>query len=132
LWTPGRDLAVDETIALFEGRSFDILVIPSKPIPEGYKIWVLAEIGYFLAWCWHRKRTKTSNKSRGKLGPYQVPQPKELGANTSSAVVAHLIQQVPKTGYILYLDNLFTNVKLLTYLRKHVTELEELEVQLGA
>jgi hypothetical protein len=47
-----------------------------------------------------------------------VPQPKELGANISLVVVAYLIQQIPKAGYILYLDNLFTNIKLLIYLRK--------------
>lgn len=117
-WNPGRDLAVDEAMSPFEGRSFDTLIIPGKPIPEGYKIWVLAEKGYFLSWCWHRKGSKTHNKSRGKLGPYHVPQPKELGKNTSSAVVVHLIKQVPSAGYILYLDNLFTNVKLCQYLRK--------------
>lgn len=38
LWTPGRDLAVDEAMCPFQGRSFDTLVIPGKPIEEGYKV----------------------------------------------------------------------------------------------
>ena len=49
LWTLGRDIAIDESMSRFQGRSFDTLVIPSKPIPEGYKIWVHADQGYFLS-----------------------------------------------------------------------------------
>jgi hypothetical protein len=38
LWVPGQDLAVDEIIECFTGRSSDIVTIPSKPIPTGYKV----------------------------------------------------------------------------------------------
>ncbi|CZR52909.1 uncharacterized protein PAC_02786 [Phialocephala subalpina] len=118
LWTPGRDVAIDEGMSPFEGRSYDTLVIKGKPIEEGYKIWILAQKGYFLTWCFHRKGKIKDNGSRGRLGPWKVPQPKALGENNSSAVVAYLMEQVPHAGYILYLDNLFTNVKLLTYMRE--------------
>jgi len=30
------------------GRAPEIVNIPSKPIPEGFKIWVLANEGYVL------------------------------------------------------------------------------------
>jgi hypothetical protein len=42
LWIPGRDLAINKAMYLFQGRSFDTLIIPNKPIEEGYKIWVIA------------------------------------------------------------------------------------------
>ena len=29
--------------------------MPSKPIPIGYKIWVMADNGYFLQWNFHAK-----------------------------------------------------------------------------
>ena len=104
----------------FQGRSFDTLVIPGKPIPEGYKIWVLTDQGYFLSWCFHRKGTlKDKAKGGGKKGPWRVKQLKELRENNSSAVVAHLMATLPRNrdDYIVYLDNLFTNVKLLRYRR---------------
>ena len=37
------------------GRSKDIVNILSKPTPEGYKIWVLANQGYVLDWMYHTK-----------------------------------------------------------------------------
>ena len=32
----------------YTGRSKDIVHMPAKPIPLGYKIWVVAVAGYFL------------------------------------------------------------------------------------
>jgi len=34
-------IAVDEAMAAFTGRSRHKVNLPGKPIPEGYKIWVL-------------------------------------------------------------------------------------------
>jgi hypothetical protein len=55
LYTPGTHLAVDETIERFMGRAPEIVNIPSKPTPEGFKIWVLANEGYVLDWLWHAR-----------------------------------------------------------------------------
>lgn len=118
LWTSGRDLAIDEAMCPFQGRSFDTLIIPNKPIEEGYKIWVMAQRGYFLSWVFHRKGKIKDSKKRGPLGPYKVKQLKALGNNNSSAVVAELADRLTTTGHIFYLDNLFTNVKLLKYMRE--------------
>ncbi|PVH67313.1 hypothetical protein DL98DRAFT_443959 [Cadophora sp. DSE1049] len=71
LWSPGRDLAIDESMSRFQGGSLDILKIPGKPIEEGYKVWVLAQMGYFWDWVFHRKGTK-NDASRGKLGPWRI------------------------------------------------------------
>ena len=37
-WKTGTHLAVDETIQRFMGRAKEIVNIPSKPTPEGFKI----------------------------------------------------------------------------------------------
>jgi hypothetical protein len=47
-YKPGCHLAVDETIERFMGRAPEIVNIPSKPTPEGFKIWVFANQGYVL------------------------------------------------------------------------------------
>ena len=110
-WKPGRFVAVDEVMQRFKGRSHDTLTIPTKPTPEGYKIWVVADEGYVLAWIYHQ---------RGKA-PLDVKVSKELGSNKTVTVVADLLDQLPKqSGYIyeVFLDNLFTSHKLLLYLRK--------------
>jgi hypothetical protein len=41
-WIPGQDVAVDECMEWFSGRSSDIVTIPSKPISTGYKVWAIA------------------------------------------------------------------------------------------
>lgn len=105
------------------GRSYNTLVILNKPIEKGYKLWVLAKLGYSLSWVFHCKGSlSVKDLRRGIFGPYSITQPKDLGKNNFSAVVSYLMDQIPKAGhpkdrYIWYLDNLFINIKLLTHLR---------------
>ncbi|KAG5742566.1 hypothetical protein H9Q72_014563, partial [Fusarium xylarioides] len=53
LYFPGSFVAVDEGMIRFTGRSGDTVKMPKKPIKEGFKIWAIAEGGYFLNWLWH-------------------------------------------------------------------------------
>jgi hypothetical protein len=110
-WIPGRDVTIDECMIGFTGRSNAILKIPSKPISEGYKGWVLAQSGYVLAWLWHQK-------TKGPIGIPRVP--KALGSNKTAAVVPFLLNLLPKRPglrYVVWLDNLFSSTKLFNYLR---------------
>src|SRR5271170_4932975 len=120
LFTPGTHLAVDESIQRFLGRSSEIVNIPSKPTPEGYKIWILASHGYILDWLWHAK-------GDGK-GPVDLDESftKDEGFTKTQAVVLDLLtQQDPVTNerlyppgrYVVWLDNLFTGIKLFKRLR---------------
>ena len=59
-WQTGTHLAVDECIEGFCGRSPDIVHIPTKPTPIGYKIWVLAQAGYVLDFLFHVRGSKAS------------------------------------------------------------------------
>jgi hypothetical protein len=39
----------------YRGRSFHKVKLPSKPIKEGYKVWVLGDSGYVYDWLWHSR-----------------------------------------------------------------------------
>ena len=49
MYMPGRDIAVDEAIIKFQGRSSIKQYMPMKPIKRGIKVWVLVNStnGYF-------------------------------------------------------------------------------------
>ena len=57
-WISGTHLTVDESIQRFTGRAAEIVNISSKPVPEGFKIWILASSGYVLDRMWHAKGDK--------------------------------------------------------------------------
>lgn len=98
------------------GRAPEIVNIPSKPIPEGFKIWVLANEGYVLDQIWH---AKGENK-----GPVDLDTSftQDEGFLKTQAVVLDFVTQrhelteerlYPPGKYVVQLDNLFTSVKLL-------------------
>jgi hypothetical protein len=121
VWKPGRDLAVDEIIVRFEGRSKETTTVPNKPTPTGYKVWGAAQRGFLLVWNWHIPGQRN--------GPLGVRTPRELGGtikagnggNKTQAVVLHLIKRLPKppegSGYHVYLDNLFISTRFVQYAR---------------
>ena len=47
---PQSNVALDELMSKFKGRSAHTVRIPSKPISEGYKILALCDAGYTLNW----------------------------------------------------------------------------------
>ena len=113
-WGTGTHLAVDETIQRFMGRAKEIVNIPSKPIPEGFKIWVLANSGYVLDWLYHAKGDR--------LGPVDLDDfwTKDLGFSNIQAVVLDLVKQygiLDNYQHIIWLDNLFTSARLLRQLK---------------
>ena len=102
----------------FEGRAREATTIPGKPIPTGFKIWVIAELGYFLKWVQYYK-----GKNGGPVGVIVPPElgfskkPKRQG-NKTAAVVPHLLGLLPKPvigRYHVYLDNLFVSDILIRY-----------------
>ena len=140
-WKTGTHLAVDETIQRFMGRAKEIVNIPSKPTPEGFKIWVLANQGYVLDWVYHAK-----GQNKGE-GPQDICDywTKWLGFNQTQAVVLDLLSQediAKDYSHIVWLDNLFTSARLLAQLddegfggagtvRTTKTQREELEAKEG-
>ena len=95
----------------FTGRAKEIITIPPKPIPTGFKAWILADNGYFLSWAWHAK-------GDGSQGIGRIP--RALGRNKTAAVVVYFsgtLPEAPPGTYSVTLDNLFISTKLVAYLR---------------
>ena len=114
-WKPGTHLAVDETIQRYMGRASEIVNILSKPTPEGFKVWVLANTGYILDWLYHANRDY-----KGPVG-LDDDWTKHLGFSKTQAVVLDLVTQAGIKGdyrHIIWLDNLFTSRRLLLQLKK--------------
>ena len=118
-YTPGTHLAVDESIKRFTGRAKEIVNIPSKPTPEGFKMWILANEGYVLDWLFHAK-------GQGK-GPYRVDSywTKEEDFTPTEAVVLDLLLRKQEEGphlkpnhHIVWVDNLFSLIRLFERLRE--------------
>ena len=113
-WSTGTHLAVDETIQRFMGRSKETVNIPSKPEPEGFKIWVLANGGYILDWMFH---AKGEDAGPIDLDTYWT---KDQGFSKTQAAVLDLLSQKGisnKRKHIVWLDNLITSARLLSRLK---------------
>ena len=115
-WKPGTNVAVDECIEGFTGRANDIVNIPTKPTPIGFKIWVLADRGYVRNLLWHVKGDK---KDQGPQGLRKIWE--EKGFSKTQAVVLELMTRMPNggKGHAVHIDNLFTSSKLLSTLRDY-------------
>jgi len=112
--TAGINVAIDECIQGFDGRASEIVNIPSKPTPIGFKIWVLAIDGYVLDFMWHACGSKNQD------GPQNLdPQWQKLGFSATQSVVLTLIRQMENQGrgHVVWIDNLFTSGRLLKTLR---------------
>ena len=115
-WESGTHLTVDEAIQRFMGRAKEVVNIPKKPVPEGFKIWVLANAGYVLDWMWHSKGSK-KDEGPVDLDDYWT---KNLGFSKTQAVVLDLVSQegISKDNFhVIWLDNLFTSTPLFTQLK---------------
>ena len=104
LWRPGSQISIDEAMIPFSGRSKEIVHLPSKPIPIGFKFRVMAQRGYFLQWVWHEKGS-------GPVGLIpQIFSGKAL-ANTQ-AVVAWLLSKLPPPPSLAHGYHIFALVTL--------------------
>ena len=93
VYNPGRDIAVDEAMVKFQGRSTLKQYMPKKPTKRGIKVWVLAEssTGYFS-----RLEVYTGKKANKKAE-------KGLGEK----VVKSLTQDFHNRWHRSYFDNFF-------------------------
>ena len=102
LYEPSKNLAVDEAIIKFQGRSSLKQYMPAKPIKRGIKVWVLGDSsnGYFS-----RFEVYTGRKADRQVG---------LGAH----VVQTLTKELKNKYHHVYFDNYFTSYQLLEDLEK--------------
>jgi hypothetical protein len=115
-WQAGTHVSVDECIEGFCGRSPDIVNIPTKPTPIGYKIWVLAEAGHVLDFLFHVRGSLASQGPQGLQKKWL-----QMGFSKTQAVVLELLTRMGDNGqnHVVWLDNLFTSEMLFQTLRDY-------------
>lgn len=106
LFIPNSNLAVDEMIARFSGRSAHTFRIKNKPTPEGYRILSLCDSGYTYSFMF----TSRIEPSDVDLIP---------NINKTGAEVYHLVQQLPNNkAFNIFMDNYFSSINLFNFLRE--------------
>lgn len=107
LFSPSRNLAVDESMAAFKGRTTLKQYMPMKPIKRGFKIWVCAcsETGYVLNF----------DVYTGK----KTDQTREYGLG--GRVVLDLAAPFLGIGHCIYFDNFFSSIDLVHHLLEETT-----------
>ena len=118
-WEPRTNVAVDEGIVPFQGRSRITVDMQDKPDGKGIKVWQLSQCGYLLRWIWHipgEKFGPVGVEFRCSGGSHPNPtETKHLCA--TQAVISALIESLHLDTGNVYVDNLFTGADLFTVLR---------------
>ena len=108
-WKPGSNIAVDEMMVKFHGRSVHTTKMPNKPIKQGFKIWAICDRGYLFNFMFYSRFWKTVELVDHEL------------LTSHQNVVFTLAQSLPTPPlghtHTVYLDNLFTNTVLFRELR---------------
>lgn len=116
--TPASHIAVDEAMVAFTGRSVHTTTIKNKPIPEGYKVWVLASRGGVIHdWLWSSGRDGTEGINKHERAfPRRPLSLKPIKLSPTQQVPLVLCRELrvrsPEPKYVVFLDNLFSAVKL--------------------
>ena len=102
VYKPTQNLAVDEAMIKFQGRSSLKQYMPMKPVKRGIKVWVLGD---------------SSNEYFSKFKVYTGKQEaREVGLGEH--VVKTLTRGLEKKNHHVFFDNFFTSVNLLEDLEK--------------
>lgn len=100
-YVPNRNLAVDESMVAFKGRTHLKQYMPLKPIKRGIKVWALAcsSTGYLLNFSVYEGKKESDEE--GSLG---------------EKTVLELTKPFENKHYCVYFDNFFTSFTLLSKL----------------
>jgi hypothetical protein len=112
----------------YTGRSTATTIVKGKPTPLGFKIWVIAQSGFFIRWLWHFKGSNYDALDRGPRRKRGRPSTQEREAASREAValtqlgntqgvVISLCDMLPKQTYHVFVDNLFSTPRLFRKLR---------------
>jgi Transposase IS4 len=101
----------------FCGRFEDTVKMRNKPIQEGFKVWVLADLGYVYNWLWFSGHKKKGTEVIGKKDweyPINNKGTTALFALTFTVIIylAQLLVASFNRTFILILDNLFLNIEV--------------------
>jgi hypothetical protein len=110
--TVGTRVSIDEAMVMYTGRTLHKYHMSNKPIPEGYKLFVLAERGYVHA---IYPDTPVRTSRAGLIVPND---PGNL--SHTSQLVIHVLNTLPrhKHHFNVAMDNYFVHPQLFSYLRQ--------------
>jgi len=118
-YSPSSNIAIDEAMVAFKGRSRDIIKIKNKPINTGYKLWCIGDHGYIWSWLFHSRIQGVESFTKGEKTRWPQQSVNEKGETIEKsavltptfALILRLASQLPKQlKFCVYLDNLFLNV----------------------
>jgi Transposase IS4 len=114
--TPGTEVAINEIMVRFHGRSADTCKMPNKLIKQGYKIFALAENGYI----WYFQLSSRQH------GIAKLEKVNELTPTGSIVLqMARRLPKFPNSHFVIYIDNYFTSIPLFSILRRRILVLLE-------
>ena len=102
-----------------------------KPIPVGFKIWVIAQQGFFIYWLWHitgakygavgveLPKSSTKGGRRRRRTKAAAKEDELMALNSTQSVVVALANSLPKATYHIFMDSLFSSSDLFRSLRTH-------------
>ncbi|KAJ4264586.1 hypothetical protein NW764_16700 [Fusarium oxysporum] len=113
---------IQKCMVPFTGRSKETTLVKGKPTPEGFKVWVIAQQGFFLQWLWHVKSSPYTAvtvelpipKPYGKKGKLRT----EVPLSNTQSVVVHLLKRLSTQTHHVFTDNLFSSPQLFRLLRQ--------------
>jgi len=113
---PATNVAIDEMMVRFTGRSVHTVMMRAKPIPQGFKMLALCERGYTYAFMFTSRVDRFSDLQRGLYNG-----PSQQALSPTSSAVFQLMMSLPYTNYrfVLYCDNYFSNIPLFKALREY-------------
>lgn len=93
----GTNCAIDECMIRNKGRCKGTTIVKGKPIPRGFKVWAVAQLGLLLRWIWHiPKQPWGHNKARKEEKPI-------VRVNPTQAVVVFLMKSLPSLFIMSFL-----------------------------
>lgn len=104
LYTPKREISIDESMVGFKGRSSLKQYMPMKPTKRGFKIWVMAcTSGYMVSFQVYQGKEEASENTLGER------------------VILQLCRPYMDKGYCLFFDNFFSTLPLINMLLNRQT-----------
>ena len=111
VYTPKKDICIDESLLLFKGRIYFRRYIPSKRARYGILSYRLCESDSGYTWNIEISAGRDDNLKLLE----NVPETAQ-NLTFSEKIVLFLIQDLFNRGYHLFIDNFFTSVRLALFL----------------
>jgi Transposase IS4 len=116
-YAPSSNIAIDEVMVAFKGRSKHTVKLKSKPIDTGYKLWCIGDHGYIWSWLFPSRIDGVEGLEGGRKTSWlrlrftDDKHTESVLLAPTFALVLRLAEQLPKQlKFCIYLDNLFLNL----------------------